>query len=151
MSLFLSLTHTLSLSPTHTHTNTHTHTYTPSYIIHTYMHAHIHKCTYTHTCTCMHAYTYQVLTARKCSFWVYEKHRHSLWTLDGSGDVIRNSLREVSTTAVGKAAVSGETVMQSFSNTTYSHERCPHQTCKSCNPCSSAPADACHLSLSLGL
>ena len=60
----------------------------------------------------------KVMNARKCSLWIYEQHRHSIWTVDSNGEVLRNSLREVATTVVGKAAVSGEMGMQNFSELT---------------------------------
>ena len=60
----------------------------------------------------------KVMNARKCSLWIYEQHRHSIWTVDSNGEVLRKSLREVATTVVGKAAVSGEMGMQNFSELT---------------------------------
>lgn len=58
----------------------------------------------------------KVLTARKCVFWMHEPHRQTVWTVGVNDEIIRNSVREIATSVVGKAAVSAEIQIQAFSD-----------------------------------
>ena len=60
----------------------------------------------------------KVLAARKCCFWIFEPATRSIWMVDKDGEIVRQNLRDISTTVVGKAAVSGDVIMQSFNDVT---------------------------------